>query len=144
MQLMLPSDRKDPEHFDGGASFVHLGVTLWGTRKVVFELEEGASPMTITSAPGHVYMGCLCCASHHVQHCSESDDLLNVSGLGGVEVVLLLRSLTFRATRGTCMNGPNPQVVFQAALKSLVAKLASEIWRLPSLAECEAAVAQTA
>lgn len=144
MQIMLPSDRKDPEHFDGGASFVHLGLTLWGGRSVVVELEEGASPIKITSVPGHVYMGCLCCASHHVQHSSEGGELLNVNGLGGVEVVLLMRSRMFRHTRGTTMQGPNPKEVFQAALAGLVTTLSNEAWHLPSLAECEAALTDAA
>ncbi len=33
-QFMKPSKRKDPRHFDGGASFVHIGLTIYGRRTV--------------------------------------------------------------------------------------------------------------
>ena len=33
IQLMAPSERDDPIHFDGGASLLLMALTLWGSRK---------------------------------------------------------------------------------------------------------------
>ena len=31
IQVMRPSDRSDPAHFDGAASLLHAGLTVWGS-----------------------------------------------------------------------------------------------------------------
>ena len=33
IQIMEPGQRLDPEHFDGGASLLHMGITIFGSRK---------------------------------------------------------------------------------------------------------------
>jgi hypothetical protein len=73
MQIMLPTGRSDPEHFDGGASFLHIGITLWGRRAIRFKVEEEADGLLLESRPGQVYFGSLCCASHHVEHQKQQD-----------------------------------------------------------------------
>ena len=78
MQVMTPTDRDDPEHYDGGASFLHLGVTLWGRRTISFQVKELGGELRLQTAPGHVYFGSLCSALHHVEHKKKQcpDDLL--------------------------------------------------------------------
>lgn len=76
VQLMSPTNRHDPVHFDGGASFFHIGITIYGARELVM-LPKGASPdegtplVKVSSIPGHVYCGSLCSARHFVKHWAE-------------------------------------------------------------------------
>jgi hypothetical protein len=65
-QLMAPGNRPDPVHYDGGASFIHAGVTLAGGRLLKFKTKEGE--ISFETRPGQIYLGCLCCAEHYVQH----------------------------------------------------------------------------
>ena len=37
-QLMKMGARTDPRHFDGGASLLHMGLTLWGRRRLALEV----------------------------------------------------------------------------------------------------------
>ena len=37
IQAMRVGKRSDKEHFDGGASIVHMGLSLWGERRVSVE-----------------------------------------------------------------------------------------------------------
>ena len=141
-QLMAPSSRQDPTHFDGGASFFHIGLTLYGKRDIHFLLEEGRE-LVLPTRPGMIYCGCLCCAEHFVRHSADGgglEDLLEHPELGRVEVVLLARSRIFRKTMAsTAKAGPNPKAVFQAALEPLVGCMESLVWQLPSIGDCLAA-----
>ncbi len=78
MQLMSPTDRSDPQHYDGGASFIHLGVTLFGSREICFQVRESDDVLRLVTGPGHVYLGSLCSALHHVEHKKQQakNDLL--------------------------------------------------------------------
>ena len=40
IQLQRPEQREDPAHFDGGASLLHMGMTLYGRRKVHIKLKD--------------------------------------------------------------------------------------------------------
>ena len=115
---------------------MHSGITLWGApRTITFEQTDEAEPLIMTTKAGHVYMGSICGPRHRVCHSGGAPgDFHNCSSLGLVEVVLLLRSACFRKTRGTIR--PNPVVMYEAALESLVSCLQSVVWRLPTLAEC--------
>jgi hypothetical protein len=138
-QVMAPTDRTDPVHFDGGASFFHLGLTLWGHRTV--HLHVAGGDVDIQAGPGHVYGGCLCCARHYVQHHSDTADLLHHHELGDVEVALLARSRVFRGSRASTTGGPNPHRVFRVVLPVLVDCVEALRWNLPSIEQCLAAEA---
>ena len=38
IQVMKPGEREDPPHFDGGASLLHAGLTIWGKRGLDVQL----------------------------------------------------------------------------------------------------------
>ena len=42
IQVMRPSDRSDPAHFDGAASLLHAGLTVWGRRCLEVRLAKPA------------------------------------------------------------------------------------------------------
>jgi len=107
--------------------------------------DEGTPLVKVSSIPGHVYCGSLCSARHFVKHWAEhpKQNLLDLGELGLAEVVLLIRSRVFRASMGsTAAVGPNPRKAFQACLGPLCRALRDCSWRLPSLAQCEAAAAK--
>ena len=38
IQVMRPGERRDPPHYDGGASWLHMGLTIFGRRRVRWNL----------------------------------------------------------------------------------------------------------
>ena len=140
LQIMVSNGRRDPVHFDGGASFLHAAVTLFGERalRLRHSKENGTwKEMEVRSAPGHFYMGCLCGPEHYVQH-RPSTQLLHTANCGDVEVVLLLRSRIFRDSRSsTQASGPTPLVLWNAVAPAVAAALAQTRWVLPPLTVCQ-------
>ena len=139
LQLMKPTPRADPLHYDGGASFIHVGLTLWGKRKLVLKQTDGED-VTVQTHPGHIYVGCLCAAEHQVLHeeGSSDQDLLQHGTHGPLEVALMLRSRIFRGTRAsTAARGPNPKLVWETANDCVQKSLQEGTWALPSLEDCK-------
>ena len=72
VQVMRPSERQDPAHFDGAASLLHAGLTVWGRRGLEVRLaklaqgspEERKNP----AAAWLLYIGNLCAPWHRVVH----------------------------------------------------------------------------
>lgn len=126
-------------HFDGGASFFHLGLTLWEHRTVHMHVEDG--DVESKAGPGHVYGGCLCCARRYVQLFPDKTDMLHHSDLGDAEVALLARSRVLRAARASTTGGPNPIKVLRVVLPVLIDCIEALHWKLPSIEQCLAAEA---
>ena len=127
--------RCDPPHHDGGPSFLHMGLTLWGRdRTLVFHRTSG-SDLRMTANAGHIYFGSICGPEHAVEHSGQEAELLVDERLGGLEIVLLVRSACFQLTRGS--KQPNPKELFSAAVNAVLPLLLSKTWRLPSFGECQ-------
>ncbi len=133
-QLMRSNDRRDPVHFDGGASFVHGGLTLGGERTLVLREKEGPNrQLQVRMVPGHFYLGCLCGPEHFVQHHS-SLQLFQTGSLGPVELVLLLRSRVFREARASGQqSGPVPKALWATLAPVMAECFAQQRWVLPAL-----------
>ena len=133
----------DPEHFDGGLSFVHAGLTLAASRELrMLDTDpEGVQREVVEhTTPGHFYMGCLAAAKHYVYHGEESgEQLYHSAALGGpVGLVLLFRSRVFQAAFGSSSSaGPRPHSLYYPLLAALNTSLSSGRWKLPTLSECE-------
>jgi len=147
LQVMKSNSRCDPVHYDGGASFLHGGLTLFGERALICRYAEDGleeSPekeLEVLMKPGHFYMGCLCGPEHYVRH-RPSRSLLRTESCGDVEVVLLMRSLVFRAARAsTQQSGPAPKALWEAVCPAMAECLARTVWVLPPLAACESIAA---
>ena len=148
LQIMRSNDRCDPIHYDGGASFMHAGLTLYGERSLkcrhfdrpfAANSEQGPpKELEFEMRPGHFYLGCLCGPEHYVQH-HTSQALRGTPGCGDVEIVVLFRSRIFRAARASGQQtGPVPLALWGALAPVMVQCFASLAWLLPSLAACEA------
>ena len=86
----------EPAHQDGGASILHLGLTLYGRRALACQQGFGLEDVTVANAPGTVYMGQLTGPVHQVSHQEALEsELLEVPGLGRVAVAIMLRTGLF-------------------------------------------------
>ena len=63
----------EDEHNDGAASMLHMGITLYGERGVIFQQGEGRHDVVFSNKPGSVYFGGVTGAKHNVVHkkCDE-------------------------------------------------------------------------
>ena len=72
LQVVSATPRKDPLHVDGGASLLHMAITLYGGRRLDFKnTEDGAEHpkcRPVDLVPGNVYIGNLCSVGHQVMH----------------------------------------------------------------------------
>ena len=150
IQAMKPSSfREDPRHSDGGASLVHLGLSLFGNRSLRIWGHGSAQPQQLDWTRGDVYISNPGAFEHQVVHRDVPEkstygdfdkplpDLLDFGGMGPCKVAVQLRCSVFKRNRGT--NPPaSPIIAFQAA-SAVVAWLVEAELRLPSLAECQQA-----
>ena len=140
-QVMRAKQRVDPEHFDGGASLIHAGLTLWGKRTLEFQTADGEWSGEIDQEPGSFYVGNMCAVNHRVRHLPEdlAEPLFRGHGGAGVHLTVMLRTDVFKhkwARRGK--HKPRPEDVFDAVNDIVARKLAREPWILPRIAECMA------
>ena len=141
----------EPDHQDGGASVIHMGLTLYGRRTLW--CRQGASPpnlgasgrrypsdVRLPNAPGTVYMGGLTGPVHQVCHGQAADaELLEVPGLGACSVAVMLRTSLFPKCRSRLRNTtPAPLPLFLGWSKVFRETFAGTPFILPTLAECEA------
>ena len=132
----------EPEHKDGGASVMHVGLTLYGRRALACRRDHGLPDVIVSNAPGTVYMGQLTGPVHQVSHQEAPEsDLLEVPGLGRVAVSVMMRTALFAFNRARLRNNtPSPLACFEALARCFREGLATATLRLPDLAECQAHV----
>ena len=151
---MRASDRRDPPRWDGAASLVHAGLTVYGRRHVEYQLASGRWLEPMPQQPGTFYLGNLCAPWHQVQHSrgqaaeplwrrplSASSQAAEPACAGGegVHIAIMLRSGVCRGARARSKGGePCPVDVYRAINACVAAKIAADPLRLPSLAECMA------
>jgi hypothetical protein len=134
---------EEPFHQDGGASILHMGLTVYGRRDVRFVQGPGLPDIAVRNVPGSVYFGQVTGAQHQVHHraASSQAELLQLAGFGQCSVTVMLRTALFPYNHARLRNvTPSPVVVFQALARSFRESCARGNWRFPSLAECEAAL----
>jgi len=121
-------------HQDGAASVVHLGITLYGQRRLVCHVPQG-SPVVVKNRPGSFYVGGLTGPHHQVFHEPCPEDQL---WQGKYSVTVMLRTTLFphcrSRVRGTT---PHPPLFF-FGMADVVAKTFGDLrWALPSLSESQ-------
>lgn len=134
--------REDP-HNDGGASLIHIGLTLAGVRKLT--LFSGSNDLDIESEleckPGHFYMGGLSSVRHMVTHSHPQPAealLLPFDSLGNVECSVMFRTSLFRHYRQRLKSrSPKPTVLYNAATTAIAQWLGEACLKLPTLRDCE-------
>ena len=127
-------------HQDGGASVMHLGLTLFGRRALTCRQGLGLPDVRIPNVPGTAYMGQLTGPWHQVTHeAAAPRDLLEVPGLGPCAVTVMMRTALFGFDRARQRNTtPSPVPLFEALARSFREAFVASALRLPTLAECEA------
>ena len=155
MQVLSRGARQDPPHWDGGCSYFHMGICLWGRRELILETvqpqvdgqpAQAAESVRLQCAPGHLYAGNLTAPYHSVVHAApvEGEEALHTTVLGPVNVVLLCRSRCYRNSYGCSgAKGPNPHVTAQAVAEAQRVALNDRRWLLPSLEDCQLAELET-
>ena len=81
VQLLKIGKREDGWHTDGGASLLHAGLTLFGSRTLLVKTEDDAGCISLPQNPGSFYVGNLCALEHNVLsslHASQGEDALGV------------------------------------------------------------------
>jgi hypothetical protein len=121
-------------HQDGGASVLHMGVTLFGKRRMTCEQPEGED-VWVDNIPGSVYLGGLTGPHHGVRHQpSAKDELLQ----GSRSVTVMLRTTLFKHTQSRVRGvTPHPQEFLRAISSSFADSFAARPWHLPSLEACQ-------
>ena len=66
VQMMKIGKREDGWHTDGGASLLHAGLTLFGSRTLLINTEDDTGCISLPQKPGSFYIGNLCALEHNV------------------------------------------------------------------------------
>ena len=141
LQAMRPDERLDEVHYDGGASLLHIGLSLYGRRRLNLKVgEEILGAHSVVATPGHVYAGNLCAAEHQVVH--ESDHIRSDSfeaESDAVKIAVMLRTSLFGGWARTIKTAPSPKVVYEIANPVVAEHLRHHSLKLPSFEACLAA-----
>ena len=128
--------RQDERHFDDGASLFHLGITLFGRRRLDMQLTDACNgdAMSVLFTPGNVYAGNLCAAEHQVRHESDDDrsEGYNIDG-HAMKVTAMLRTSLFAAGYGRTMKS---KLVYEKANGAVADHLRDQPLRMPSFEAC--------
>ena len=129
---------EEPLHKDGGASVLHLGLTLYGRRDVRFEQGLEKPDIYVLCFPGSIYIGQVTGAAHQVHHRAAAEtELLDLGALGRCAVTVMLRTALFPHNRSRLRNTtPSPVGVFDALTSAFRQVMATEDMFLPTLGEC--------
>ena len=142
VQMMLPGARLDPKHIDGGASLLHMGLTIFGSRLLHVWLNKEPTRV-FEQHPGSIYIGNLCAAKHQVEHFDETrkQELFHPTGAGsaseqsGYLIAIMLRSDVFRWSRARKLKGkPTPVDMFDLINQTVAEHVATEAFVIPDFA----------
>ena len=132
-----PGALEESCHHDGGASVLHMGVTLYGRRRVrCFTLDRHGEFEDFEQVPGSVYLGTLTGPLHEVHHDlphSPTETCLEHS------VSIMIRTSLFPHNRQRAMNVP-PDAILKRLAQTFSESLRDLPWRMPGLATCLRAV----
>ena len=147
LQPMAPqSYREDHKHCDGGASIIHVGLSLYGERHLRFWEKDVDEPYEVRLPPGSVYISSPACFSHQVVHRdvqADPEQLMAFDGLSSAHCKLAVQFRCSLWNDNRATNPPaSPIAAFQAAAEVIATWLAGAALRLPSKASCEALAPQ--
>jgi hypothetical protein len=94
LQVMKPGERTDWYHIDGAASFLHLGLGLFGNRTLKHWEKEREAAHEVTEGPGSVYISMPAVYDHQVEHRDSPVDpaaLMDFGDMGPCKVAIQLR-----------------------------------------------------
>ena len=132
-------------HTDGGTSLLHAGLTIFGTRQLEVDHDDGC--ISLKQKPGSFYIGNMVAMSHAVHHdedttgcfthTSETDG--DVSGLAETaawRITATIRTDVFREARARTINSTlAPKEVFDIVNEIMAILLKEVPLYLPTLSE---------
>ena len=135
VQLSKIAEREDGWHTEGGASLLHAGLTVFGSRTLQVELED-AGCISLPQRPGSFYVGNLCALSHNVAHGLHAAESYGEGPPSEqVQMAVMLRSDVFREARARRINArPGPAELFRIVNSETAKHLAEQPFHLPDLA----------
>ena len=135
---------EEPEHQDGGASILHMAMTLYGSRRLRGQQGLGQADMEFLNGPGSVYLATLTGPIHQVHHQpGVISDALPIEGFGPCSVTVQMRTALFPACQSRLRDTtPAPRAFFELLAEAFRQGLAQGGWQLPSLRECQAFAAE--
>ena len=129
--------RTDWKHIDGGASLVHLGFGLFGTRFLHHWEQHTETPHELEEASGSVYISSPLVYKHQVVHRDHDarvgDHLMPFGEMGPCKVAVQLRCDLFPHNRGRVIVPTLAREIVGAVIQPW---LSQTTLLLPSLKEC--------
>ena len=135
VQFLRVGERQDGWHTDGGASLLHGGLTVFGSRTLLVN-SEGRGCISLPQKPGSFYVGNLCALEHNVEPCAESAGCYGEGPPSKqVQIAVMLRSDVFRvrAPSRTRKAMSGPVELFKVVNTETAKHLADHPFRLPDL-----------
>ena len=140
IQVLRIGEREDGWHTDGGASLLHAGLTLFGTRSLLVELDQPTKHIIeLEQRPGSFYVGNLCALNHNVRHYAASEGTFSPrhghTMYEPVQIAVMLRSDVYRQSRARKIDAiPGPGELFRIVNTETAKHLAEKPFPLPDLA----------
>ena len=142
VQVFKVGAREDAWHTDGGASLLHAGLTMFGSRQLHVRLKGEEGSISLEQRPGSFYVGNLCALEHQVVHGATAPGSWG-SGPpeSQVQITVMLRSDLFRESRARIINAcPGPRELLRVVNLETARHLAEVPFPLPDItavvAEC--------
>ena len=142
--VMKPSERYAPQHFDGGASLLHGGLAILGSRHLECKVAASAAGeeawTVLPQRPGSFYVGNLCAPRHRVRHLGQAGPLCAAAG----DVHVMLCTDVFRDERRSRATNvkPQPAEVFDIVNEVVASALSARPLSFPDVASCLAEYSQ--
>ena len=102
VQVLKVGKREDGWHTDGGASLLHAGLTIFGSRQLLVKVKGENGCTSLAQRPGSFYVGNLCALEHNVAHGASAPGSLGDGAMPQrkqVQIAVMLRSDLFRQAR---------------------------------------------
>ena len=139
IQVLRIGEREDGWHTDGGASLLHAGLTLFGTRSLLVELDQPKKHIIeLEQRPGSFYVGNLCALNHNVRHYAAPEGTFSPrhghTMYEPVQIAVMLRSDVYRQSRARKIDAiPGPGELFRIVNTETAKHLADKPLYLPDL-----------
>ena len=141
VQVMKVGVREDGWHTDGGASLLHAGVTIYGSRRLQVRLGHDGSCISLPQQPGSFYVGNVCAIEHNVEHVEAAPGTWGAAPPESqLQVAVMLRSDLFRQNRARRINAcPGPRELFRVVNDVFARHLAEVPFPMPNMTAVMAA-----
>ena len=144
VQVLKVGEREDGWHTDGGASLLHAGLTIFGSRQLLVKVKDDEGCISLAQRPGSFYVGNLCALEHNVAHgASAPGSWGDGPPESQVQITVMLRSDLFRQVRARKKDAcPGPPELFRIVNNETARHLAEVPFPLPDIAAVLAEVPQ--